>query len=63
MEDVTEMANRHGDVFKIVIPKPAEIDLEEVKRRVKGLGFVFIKYKSVEQARYARKEFIKQMFS
>jgi len=62
MEDVTEMANRHGDVLKIVIPKPAEIDLEEVKRRVKGLGFVFIKYKSVEQARYARKEFIKQMF-
>ena len=49
------MAGRHGDVHKIVIPRPLEIDLEEVKRRVKGLGYIFIKYKSVEQARYARK--------
>ena len=55
MEDITEMAKRHGTVLKVIIPKPAEIDLEEVKRRVKGLGFVFIKYKTLEQARYARK--------
>ncbi len=27
MEDVTEMAKRHGDVIKVVIPKPMEIDL------------------------------------
>ena len=30
---------------------------------MKGLGFVFIKYKRIDQARYARREFIKQMFS
>jgi hypothetical protein len=34
-----------------------------VKKRVKGLGYIFIKYKTIEQAKYARKEFIKQMFS
>ena len=62
-EDVMEMAKRFGDVEKMVIPRPMEIDLEEVKRRVKGLGFIFIKYRTVEQARYARKEFIKKMFS
>ena len=55
LEDAREMAGRHGDVLKIMIPRPLEIDLEEVKRRVKGLGYIFIKYKSVEQARYARK--------
>lgn len=49
------MAKRHGDVLKVTIPRPAEIDLEALTKRVKGLGFVFIKYKSVEQARYARK--------
>lgn len=30
---------------------------------MKGLGYIFIKYRTVEQAKYARKEFIKQMFS
>lgn len=55
VEDVTEVAKRHGDVVKIVIPRPMEIDLEEVKKRVKGLGYIFIKYKTVEQAKYARK--------
>lgn len=63
MEDVTEMAKRFGDVVKVTIPRPMEIDLEEVKKRVKGLGYVFIKYRTVEYARFARKEFIKQMFS
>jgi hypothetical protein len=63
VEDVSEMARRHGDVLKVAIPRPMEIDLEEVKKRVKGLGYIFIKYKTVEQAKYARKEFIKQMFS
>ena len=58
---MTDMAKRFGDVQKVVIPKPTEIDLEEVSKRVKGLGFVFIKYRTVDQARYARKEFIKQM--
>jgi hypothetical protein len=58
-----EMAKRFGEVLKLTIPRPAEIDLEVVAQRVKGLGFVFIKYRSVEQAKYARKEFIKQMFS
>ena len=57
------MAKRHGDVVKVLVPRPLEIDLEEVKKRVKGLGFIFIKYRTVEQARYARKEFTKQMFS
>ena len=49
------MAKRHGDVIKVIIPRPREIDLEEVSRRVKGLGFVYIKYRTVDQARYARK--------
>ena len=57
------MAKRHGDVIKVSIPRPMEIDLQEVKKRVKGLGYIFIKYKTIEQAKYARKEFIKQMFS
>lgn len=26
-EDVNEMAKRHGDVVKVVIPRPMEIDL------------------------------------
>jgi hypothetical protein len=63
VEDVNEMAKRHGDVIRVIVPRPMEIDLEEVKKRVKGLGYVFIKYRTVEQARYARKEFIKCMFS
>ena len=54
-EDVTDMAKRHGDILKILIPRPLEIDLTEVQQRVKGLGLVFIKYKTVEQAKYARK--------
>jgi hypothetical protein len=58
-----EMAKRHGDVQKIAIPRPQSIDLEQVNQRVKGLGNIYVKYKSVEQARYARKEFVKQMFS
>jgi hypothetical protein len=49
------MSKRHGDVLRVIIPRPMEIDLEEVKKRVKGLGYVFIKYRTVEQARYARK--------
>ncbi len=55
MEDVTEMANRFGDTVKVVIPRPLEIDLEEVQKRVKGLGFIFAKYQRVDQAIYARK--------
>jgi hypothetical protein len=27
MEDVADMAKRHGDVVKVVIPRPMEIDL------------------------------------
>ncbi len=27
VEDVTEMARRHGDLVKVVIPRPMEIDL------------------------------------
>jgi hypothetical protein len=57
------MAKRHGEVIRVVIPRPMEIDLEEVVRRVKGLGYIFIKYKTADQAKYARKEFIKAMFS
>lgn len=57
------MAKRHGDVVRVVIPRPMEIDLEEVKKRVKGLGYIFVKYRTVDQAKYARKEFIKQNFS
>lgn len=49
------MAKRFGDMIRIVIPRPMEIDLEEVQKRVKGLGYVFIKYKSIDYARYARK--------
>lgn len=30
---------------------------------MKGLCYIFLKYKNVEQARYARKEFVKTMFS
>lgn len=57
------MAKRYGDVQKLVIPRPLEIDLEVVQKRVKGLGYIFIKYARVDQAKYARKQFIKQMFS
>ena len=41
------MAKRHGDILSVMIPRPMEIDLEEVKTRVKGLGYIFIKYKTV----------------
>ena len=27
VEDVTEMAKRHGDIIRVVIPRPMEIDL------------------------------------
>ena len=50
-----DMAKRFGDVVKLNIPRPMEIDLEEVGRRVKGLGYVFIKYRTSDQAHYARK--------
>lgn len=64
MEDVSDMAKRFGDVLQIVIPRPHQvIDLEEVQKRVKGLGYIFIKYKTADQAKYARKEFIKLNFS
>lgn len=37
------MAKRFGDVIKIVIPRPHEvIDLQEVQKRVKGLGYIFV---------------------
>lgn len=41
------MAKRHGDVIKIVIPRPREIDLEDVIKRVKGLGYIFIEYRTI----------------
>ena len=49
------MAKRLGDVVEVIVPRPKEIDLEVVQTRVRGLGFVFIKYKRVEQARFARR--------
>jgi len=43
MDDVKDMAKRFGDVIKVVIPRPHEvIDLQEVQRRVKGLGYIFV---------------------
>lgn len=55
------MAKRFGDVLKVVIPRPHEtINLELAPTRVKGLGLIFIQYKSISQAMYARREFIKK---
>lgn len=63
-DDVLDMAKRFGDVIKIVIPRPHEIfDLEQVRTRVKGLGYIFIEYKTVEQAIFARKQFVQKQFS
>jgi hypothetical protein len=37
--------------------------MESVPTRVKGLGYVFIEYESVEMARRARNQLITKMFS
>jgi hypothetical protein len=61
---VEEMAKRFGDVAQIFIPRPHQvIDLESVPKRVKGLGLIFIQYKTVSQAMYARRELVKKEFS
>jgi hypothetical protein len=58
------MAKRFGDVIDVIIPRPHEIvDLQEVQKRVKGLGYIFIQYKTVEQAIFARKQFVQKQFS
>ena len=59
-----EMAKRFGDVIKVVIPRPHEvIDLQSVQERVKGLGLIFVEYKTIEQAIFARKQFVQKQFS
>jgi hypothetical protein len=64
LDDVTDMAKRYGDVVRVIIPRPHEvINLEEVQKRVKGLGYIFIEYKTVEQAIFARKQFVQKQFS
>lgn len=56
------MAKRYG-VMKVIIPPPHEVfDLEEVRTRVKGLGYIFVEYKTVEQAIFARKSLCKNSF-
>ena len=58
------MAKRFGDVKKVIIPRPHQvIDLQSVQDRVKGLGYIFIEYKTVEQSIFARKQFIQKQFS
>jgi hypothetical protein len=53
------MAKRFGDVVSIVIPRPHEIiNLQEVQNRVKGLGLIFIEYKDVNQAKFARNQLV-----
>ena len=57
------MAKRFGDLLNISIPRPhQEIDLQEVQKRVKGLGYIFLEYKTVDQAVFARKQFIQKQF-
>ena len=59
-----DMAKRFGDVKGLYIPRPHEvIDLQEVQTRVKGLGYIFVEYKTLEQAVFARKQFIQKQFS
>lgn len=42
------MAKRYGEVVKVVIPRPHEvIDLQSVQERIKGLGLIFIEYKTI----------------
>jgi hypothetical protein len=58
------MAKRFGDVIRVVIPRPHQvIDLQSVQTRVKGLGYIFIQYKTIDQAIFARKQFIQKQFS
>ena len=58
------MAKRFGDVMKVVIPRPHEVfKLKEVQTRIKGLGYIFVEYKTIEQAIFARKQFVQKQFS
>ena len=46
------MAKRFGEVVNVVIQRPHEIiDLEHAPQRVKGLGLIFIEYKSLADAK------------
>lgn len=55
------MASRFGEVVDIMIPRPHEvIDLEAMPTRVKGLGLIFIEYKTVTDAKSARAKFVQK---
>lgn len=46
-DDVKDMAKRYGDVVNVIIPRPHEIfNLQQLQTRVKGLGYIFIEYKT-----------------
>ena len=58
------MAKRFGEVVDIYIPRPHQtINLELAPTRVKGLGLIFIEYKTVSDARCARRGFVQKEFS
>jgi hypothetical protein len=53
------MAKRFGEVVDIFIPRPHQIiNLELAPKRVKGLGLIFIEYKDISQAKFARSQFV-----
>ena len=58
------MAKRFGEVVNVFIPRPHEIiDLEHAPKRVKGLGLIFIEYKSIQDSKNARKKISMKEFS
>lgn len=53
------MAKRFGQVVNIIIPRPHQIiNLEEAPKRVKGLGLIFIEYIGINEAKFARGQFV-----
>jgi hypothetical protein len=58
------MAMRFGRVSNIIIPRPHQIiNLEEAPKRVKGLGLIFVEYSSINEAKFARSQFVTKEFS